>query len=68
METNFYINKVPGNFHVSTHSAKHQPDKIDMAHVIHVLRFGEYEPGITGGFESLNSKDNSQPKGNNFTS
>ena len=65
METQFYINKVPGNFHVSTHSAKRQPDTIDMAHVIHSLRFGDTATEfakfsqIHGGFEALNQKDNS---------
>jgi len=39
-EANFQINKVPGNFHVSTHSAEEQPDEIDFAHVIHEVRFG----------------------------
>lgn len=40
-ESSFLINKVPGNFHVSTHSAADQPDEIDFAHVIHEVRFGE---------------------------
>ncbi|KAF0293723.1 Endoplasmic reticulum-Golgi intermediate compartment protein 1 [Amphibalanus amphitrite] len=40
-ESSFRINKVPGNFHVSTHSASDQPDEIDFAHVIHEVRFGE---------------------------
>lgn len=39
-EANFLINKVPGNFHVSTHSAEQQPENIDFAHVIHEVRFG----------------------------
>lgn len=32
--------QVPGNFHVSTHAADNQPDVIDMAHIIHKIRFG----------------------------
>ena len=38
--------QVPGNFHVSTHSAQRQPEKPDMTHVIHKVRFGmEMEAG-----------------------
>lgn len=37
----FNINRVPGNFHVSTHSSSHQPDKINFGHVVNELRFGE---------------------------
>ncbi|XP_043247437.1 endoplasmic reticulum-Golgi intermediate compartment protein 1-like isoform X2 [Amphibalanus amphitrite] len=41
----FHINKVPGNFHVSTHSAVRQPASgADFAHVLHELRFGEPLP------------------------
>lgn len=32
--------QVPGNFHVSTHSAETQPDNPDMTHIIHKVRFG----------------------------
>ena len=61
MESQFFINKVPGNFHLSTHAVKRQPDRIDMAHVIHSLRFGDLvsELKIVGGFETLKQKDNS---------
>lgn len=61
LETQFYINKVPGNFHVSTHSAKRQPSAVDMAHVIHCLKFGDDLPEMQtlGGFQTLNEKDNS---------
>ena len=41
METHFEIARVPGNFHVSTHSAHHQPDKVDMSHEIHDLKMGD---------------------------
>lgn len=41
LESRFQINKVAGNFHVSTHSAKTQPDHIDMTHLIHEVSFGE---------------------------
>uniref|UniRef100_A0A8C0LWI5 Endoplasmic reticulum-Golgi intermediate compartment protein n=2 Tax=Canis lupus familiaris TaxID=9615 RepID=A0A8C0LWI5_CANLF len=40
-EGHFSINKVPGNFHVSTHSATAQPQNPDMTHVIHKLSFGD---------------------------
>uniref|UniRef100_A0A3P8NNB7 Endoplasmic reticulum-Golgi intermediate compartment protein n=1 Tax=Astatotilapia calliptera TaxID=8154 RepID=A0A3P8NNB7_ASTCA len=40
-EGEFSINKVPGNFHVSTHSATAQPQSPDMTHTIHKLAFGE---------------------------
>lgn len=33
--------QVPGNFHVSTHSATAQPQSPDMTHTIHKLAFGE---------------------------
>lgn len=57
-EANFFINKVPGNFHVSTHSADRQPDEIDFAHVIHELRFGKKlsHPDIVGKFNPLHQR------------
>merc|ERR1739838_821446 len=33
----FHINKVPGNFHISTHSSQVQPKKPDMTHMIKEL-------------------------------
>lgn len=39
--TNFHIAKVPGNFHVSTHSSQEQPENGNMAHEIVDLHFGE---------------------------
>lgn len=41
LEVSFQINKVPGNFHLSTHSASQQPSLIDMAHEIHEISFGD---------------------------
>lgn len=54
-EANFLINKVPGNFHVSTHSATEQPDNPDFAHIIHELRFGAKidNPDVPGAFNAL---------------
>ncbi|XP_053406768.1 endoplasmic reticulum-Golgi intermediate compartment protein 1-like isoform X2 [Mercenaria mercenaria] len=60
METHFLINKVPGNFHVSTHAAKHQPAQGDMRHVVHKLRFGmDLEEGknVKGSFNPMESLD-----------
>ncbi|CAF1105647.1 unnamed protein product [Rotaria magnacalcarata] len=37
----FTIARVPGNFHISTHSAAMQPANADMKHVIHDLTFGD---------------------------
>ena len=34
------MNKVPGNFHLSTHSVDVQPDQYDFAHEIHEISFG----------------------------
>ena len=34
----FYAFKVPGNFHVSTHSVDTQPDDYDFSHQIHEIR------------------------------
>jgi len=37
----FYVNKVPGNFHIATHSVKQKPPKYDFNHEIHDLFFGD---------------------------
>lgn len=54
-EANFLVNRVPGNFHVSTHSADSQPTDIDFAHVIHEVRFGEKvdNPDVPANFNPL---------------
>jgi hypothetical protein len=41
INASFLINRVPGNFHISTHSAAIQPQAGDMKHVIHELIFGD---------------------------
>ena len=38
---NFNINKVPGNFHISTHSTKERPPKFDFNHEVVQLYFGD---------------------------
>jgi len=42
MKTIFKINKVPGNFHVSTHASQEQPESTSMSHQIHSLTFGQH--------------------------
>ncbi|XP_013383276.1 endoplasmic reticulum-Golgi intermediate compartment protein 1-like [Lingula anatina] len=40
-KASFNINKVPGNFHISTHASQVQPDSPNMNHIIHSLVFGD---------------------------
>ncbi|XP_070540553.1 endoplasmic reticulum-Golgi intermediate compartment protein 1-like isoform X2 [Ptychodera flava] len=41
-EARFKVNKVPGNFHVSTHAAgQRQPQTPDFSHIIHEVSFGD---------------------------
>nr|XP_055180863.1 endoplasmic reticulum-Golgi intermediate compartment protein 1 isoform X2 [Nyctereutes procyonoides] len=58
-EGHFSINKVPGNFHVSTHSATAQPQNPDMTHVIHKLSFGDtlQVQNVHGAFNALGGAD-----------
>jgi len=58
----FLVNKVPGNFHVSTHSAETQPDEPDMSHHIHSLILGdnllnEKEVPFPKSFDPLSKHD-----------
>ncbi|CAH3176897.1 unnamed protein product, partial [Porites evermanni] len=54
----FNINKVPGNFHVSTHGAGQQPDNPDMAHIINSINFGtEIKEKIPGAFVALKGQN-----------
>lgn len=57
LEVSFQINKVPGNFHLSTHSAVDQPSIIDMAHKIHEISFGDDVRSLNlhGSFDPLRS-------------
>ncbi|KAL3863877.1 hypothetical protein ACJMK2_005604 [Sinanodonta woodiana] len=62
IESHFLVNKVPGNFHLSTHSAQDQPQSMDMTHIIHQIRFGmEMTKGIEvkGSFNPLENVDKS---------
>ncbi|XP_042526010.1 endoplasmic reticulum-Golgi intermediate compartment protein 1 isoform X2 [Dipodomys spectabilis] len=58
-EGQFSINKVPGNFHVSTHSATAQPQNPDMTHAIHKLSFGDtlQVQNVHGAFNALGGAD-----------
>jgi len=62
----FHVNKVPGNFHVSTHSSQVQPQNPDMNHEVHELFFGESMKGINSNlpanFIPLNGKKTSAEK------
>ncbi|KAF4802092.1 putative protein RPL26L1 isoform X4 [Turdus rufiventris] len=55
-EGHFSINKVPGNFHVSTHSATAQPQNPDMTHVIHKLSFGDKLQIVPTVYEDMSGK------------
>lgn len=52
------ILQVPGNFHVSTHAARHQPTQGDMRHVVHTLRFGQEPANDTYVKGSFNPMEN----------
>lgn len=67
-EGKFDINKVPGNFHVSTHGAGQQPDNVDMSHVVNGLRFGDeiHLENIDAAFMSL--EDMSKEEANSASS
>jgi len=54
--TNIHIAKVPGNFHVSTHSSQEQPTNPDFAHEIIELSFGAGGDAHKHLPESINSK------------
>lgn len=41
INASFTVNRVPGNFHISTHSAAQQPESGTMKHFIHELTFGD---------------------------
>ena len=53
----FYINKVPGNFHLSMHSAQEIPNNPDMTHIIHYLYFGNASSSESRSFSSLENID-----------
>lgn len=61
----FHINRVPGNFHVSTHAHGRQSTIPNFQHVLHELRFGDsLDPGVTrtlpGSFNPVFQLDRSE--------
>jgi len=64
----FQVNKVPGNFHVSTHSAAKQPDDPDFTHTIKSVQFGEVIPNppkdLPGSFDPLKGVSKGNELGN----
>jgi len=70
-EARFHINKIPGNFHLSTHSVDVQPDSYDFAHEIHEISFGSKirkisSKNIRSSFNPL--KERSKLDGNSLES
>ncbi|KAK2143437.1 hypothetical protein LSH36_840g02016 [Paralvinella palmiformis] len=68
-KSHFKINKVPGNFHISTHASHEQPENPDMTHTIHEVVFGDRVPtavNLPGSFNPLKGHDKS--KANALTS
>ena len=66
MEAQFFIKKVPGNFHLSTHSSREQPLQVNMRHVIHRLEFGEDSLAgshLKGSFDPLRDIDQTEVPG-----
>ncbi|XP_065883405.1 endoplasmic reticulum-Golgi intermediate compartment protein 1-like [Dysidea avara] len=57
----FHINKVPGNFHFSTHGAQEKPRVVNMQHMIHSLEFGDDQLSrftfLPGSFDPLQEID-----------
>lgn len=57
----FKVNKVPGNFHLSTHATRDQPTSPDMSHSIHSLIFGdnvtEHHNLPGGAFNALGNRN-----------
>lgn len=56
-KADFLINKVHGNFHISTHSSHKKPDHPNMFHIIHEVVFGnsgeELAKSLKGSFNPL---------------
>lgn len=68
----FHINKVPGNFHISTHSSQVQPKNPNMNHEIFELSFGDpmYGANLPANFSPLkgkNTKDKDPMSSHDYT-
>ncbi|KAJ8025946.1 Endoplasmic reticulum-Golgi intermediate compartment protein 1 [Holothuria leucospilota] len=65
-QSSFTVNKVPGNFHVSTHAVgMNQPQRIDFAHIIHEITLGtdiQNKSLQAAAFNPLADKDHSGAK------
>ncbi|XP_014671707.1 PREDICTED: endoplasmic reticulum-Golgi intermediate compartment protein 1-like [Priapulus caudatus] len=61
-QAKFQINKVPGNFHISTHAAGHQTGIPDMSHYIHELSYGDkiMESHVPGNYNPLRDADKTE--------
>jgi hypothetical protein len=61
-EASFFVNKVPGNFHLGTHAALANKNTVPtqpiiMAHTVHELRFGDVvTDSIPGTYSPVNGK------------
>nr|XP_054766429.1 endoplasmic reticulum-Golgi intermediate compartment protein 1-like [Lytechinus pictus] len=63
--SDFTINKVPGNFHVSTHAVgMNQPQSPDFTHIIHEVSFGDdlQNKSLGASFNPLAGKDRADSK------
>ncbi|XP_072177725.1 endoplasmic reticulum-Golgi intermediate compartment protein 1-like [Diadema setosum] len=63
--SDFTINKVPGNFHVSTHAVgMNQPTQPDFTHVIHEVSFGDdlKNKSLSAAFNPLAGRDRTTSK------
>lgn len=70
-KASFLVNKVPGNFHVSTHAASSQPDNPDMSHYINSLILGDetirdFQVPFPKSFDPLSDHDVSNPEKHGF--
>lgn len=67
MKVSFRVNKVPGNFHISTHGSTEQPEDPNMSHKINDLTFGEHVVHLNSipdsSFTSLNGNEQQSIEG-----
>jgi len=62
----FLINKVHGNFHISTHSSRKKPEKPNMFHTINKVSFGDanehFSNKLIGSFNPLGNVSQLEPE------
>lgn len=72
MKISFKVNKVPGNFHISTHGSAEQPEDPNMSHIINDLTFGEHVAHLNSipdsSFTSLKGNEQQSIEGKPFLS